>query len=110
MAYDSLAEQDCQTFGEALYDFNRRVGELFAPVQGGIYSHPLVAEVVAFIRGRHVPGVGQSSWGPTVFAIVASEQEADELATAIRKRFDLSVAEVICTAACNNGAQVIGEP
>lgn len=106
----ALVEQDCQAFGESLYDFNRRVGEMFAPVQGGPYSHRRVAELVDFIRKQDVPGVGQSSWGPTVFAIVADEERANHLAAALGKRFGLTADEVICTAACNHGAIVIGEP
>ena len=106
----ALVEQDCQAFGESLYDFNRRVGEMFAPVQGGPYSHPIVAELVEFIRREGVPGVGQSSWGPTVFAVVADEERAGALAAAVRKRFGFQADEVICTAACNHGASVTGEP
>src|SRR5262249_19820419 len=57
----ALLEQDLEAFGEALFDFNARVGEVFASLQGGVYASPLLAEVVAFIRGRGVRGVGQSS-------------------------------------------------
>jgi beta-ribofuranosylaminobenzene 5'-phosphate synthase len=105
----ALVEQDCRAFGESLYDFNRRVGEMFAPVQGGPYSHPRVAELVEFIRKQDVPGVGQSSWGPTVFAVVADEERASHLAATLRQRFALTADEVICTAACNHGATVTGE-
>ena len=69
-----LVTRDLDGFGEAVYDFNRRVGEMFAPWQGGIYSHPRVAEIVGILRNAGVRGVGQSSWGPTVFAIVTAEQ------------------------------------
>jgi beta-RFAP synthase len=102
----ALVDHDCLSFGESLYDFNRRVGEMFAPVQGGPYSHPIVAELVKFIRGEGVPGTGQSSWGPTVFAMVADQERANDLAAKIRKRFNLNTEEVICTAACNHGAVV----
>src|SRR5262249_44297561 len=46
----ALAEHDLPAFGEALYEFNRRVGEAFAPVQGGVYAHPAAADVVADLR------------------------------------------------------------
>jgi beta-RFAP synthase len=106
----ALLEQDVAAFGEALYDFNRRVGEIFAPVQGGPYSHPIVADLVAFIRQQGVAGVGQSSWGPTVFAVVADADEAKRLATTIRDRFAFGPDEVICTTACPQGATVTGKP
>jgi beta-RFAP synthase len=104
----ALAERDCEAFGNALYDFNRRVGEQFAPVQGGSYAHPMLAEVVAFIRGLMVPGVGQSSWGGALFAVVPHAGMADQLADKIRGRFGLTPGEVLVTSGCNTGAVVQG--
>ena len=57
----ALLERDLTAFGEALYEFNARVGEAFAPVQGGVYAHPRLTELVAFIRTQGTRGVGQSS-------------------------------------------------
>jgi beta-ribofuranosylaminobenzene 5'-phosphate synthase len=81
----ALASADLNAYGEALYEFNARVGDAFAPVQGGRYASPAVAALVARLRGMGVRGVGQSSWGPTVFAVVGSPGEANDLhrATAI---------------------------
>jgi beta-RFAP synthase len=75
----ALASADVDAFGEALYEFNARSGDLFAAVQGGRYSGPAVAALVARLRGMGVKGVGQSSWGPTVFAVVGSPGLAGEL-------------------------------
>ncbi len=102
----ALAERDVQAFGEALYDFNQRVGEAFRPVQGGTYTDARAAEVVAFVRGQGVAGVGQSSWGPTLFAVVADEGRALDLARALRDRFGLDAAQVPVTQAANTGARV----
>ncbi len=103
----ALAEADLDAFGEALHDFNARVGEAFAPVQGGVYSGPRVAELVEFVRRTGVRGVGQSSWGPTVFAVVGDEGRADDLRRRLDGRFGLGPA-VWTTAACNRGAGVEG--
>src|SRR6185437_1004041 len=62
----ALVERDADAFGEAVYEFNARVGEAFAPVQGGVYASARIAELVAFVRGQGVRGVGQSSWGPKI--------------------------------------------
>jgi beta-RFAP synthase len=102
----AVVERDLEAFGEALYEFNRRVGEGFAPVQGGPYAGPRVAELVAFVRGQGVRGVGQSSWGPAVFAVVGGEEQAEDLAGRIRRRFGLDAGEVFVTQACNHGAVV----
>jgi len=103
----ALAERDLSAFGEALYDFNARVGAAFAPVQGGVYAHPRLAELVTFIRQQGVAGVGQSSWGAAIFAVVADDDSAAELARRLRERFGLTAAEVICTSASNTGAVVM---
>lgn len=100
----ALVERDIEAFGEALYEFNARVGEAFAPVQGGVYASPRIAEIVGFVRGQNVRGVGQSSWGPAVFAVVADADRAEHLAAQLRRRFALPDSAVWTTPACNHGA------
>jgi beta-ribofuranosylaminobenzene 5'-phosphate synthase len=102
----ALVECDLDAFGAALHEFNVRVGEAFAPVQGSVYASPRIAERVAFVRGQGVRGVGQSSWGPTVFAVVADDERAQHLATRLRERFGLEDADVLVTSARNNGAVI----
>jgi beta-RFAP synthase len=102
----ALAEQDEEAFGEALYDFNARAGEAFATVQGGTYGGPQVAELIAYARRQGARGVGQSSWGPAVFAVVGDEGRADHLARRLRRQFDLNPAQVFVTRACNRGAEL----
>jgi beta-RFAP synthase len=101
----ALVQRDLQTFGEALYEFNVRVGEMFAPVQGGIYSSSIVGEIVNFVRRQNVPGVGQSSWGPAVYAVVGDTERADQLASQLREHFPLATS-VFVTKAMNQGAIV----
>jgi beta-RFAP synthase len=99
----ALQEMELPAFGEALYEFNRRVGEMFRPIQGGIYSHPRSTAVVEFVRGKKISGVGQSSWGPAVFAIVEQDR-AGWLAGILREQFRFSSNEVLVTQAWNSGA------
>jgi predicted sugar kinase len=68
-----------------------------------------VAEVVAYLRGQGVRGVGQSSWGPTVFAVLGDADEAEALARRLRTRGPGS-AEVVVTTALNRGAAVESLP
>jgi beta-ribofuranosylaminobenzene 5'-phosphate synthase len=67
----ALAARDLDAFGEALHEYNARAGEAFAAEQGGPYAGPAVTELVESLKGAGVKGVGQSSWGPTVFAVTA---------------------------------------
>jgi beta-RFAP synthase len=75
----ALASADLHCFGEAVYELNARVGDAFAAAQGGRYAGPAVAALVRRLRAAGVKGVGQSSWGPTVFAVTARD-EAPRLA------------------------------
>ena len=102
----ALRECDLDAFGEALYDFNLRVGQIFAAVQGGPYANCQVNELVAFVRRQGIRGVGQSSWGPAVFAITEDPLQAANLASQIREHFHLETADVLVTPGCNHGAVV----
>ncbi|MFL5341543.1 MAG: beta-RFAP synthase [Gemmataceae bacterium] len=96
----ALREGDCRAFGEALYDFNARVGEAFAVAQGGRYAGPLAAAVVQEVRRLGLAGAGQSSWGPAAFAVAESESRAAEVAARLQDHFG-GVVMVSVTAAFN---------
>ena len=74
----AVASANLDGFGEAVYELNARAGDAFAAAQGGRYTGPAVAALVGRLRGLGVMGVGQSSWGPTVFAVVRAG-EADDV-------------------------------
>ena len=79
--FDILGEvTDYSIFAEALHDYNRLAGAVFAAAQGGEYSSPEVAALIARVRSLGAPAVGQSSWGPTVFAVTPDADRADWLA------------------------------
>jgi beta-RFAP synthase len=69
----ALASRNLDAFGDALYEYNARAGEAFQKVQGGRYSSVAVDDWVQRLRKWGIRGVGQSSWGPTVFAMVAAD-------------------------------------
>ena len=62
-----------------MYRFGRRAGLCYAAVQGGPYGSPRVEMLVERIRSFGVAGVGQSSWGPTIYATCRDQTEADWL-------------------------------
>jgi beta-RFAP synthase len=105
----SLIERDFRGFSEAVYDFNARVGEVFASVQGGTYADPRIKAMVRFARSQGFWGVGQSSWGPAVFAIAEDAEQGEHLARQLCHAFDLNESNVIVTRARNVGATVRSE-
>lgn len=102
----ALHERDFPAFGESLYEFNRRVGEMFRPIQGGTYANPQSEAIVHWLRNRGVKGVGQSSWGPTVFAVSDAEQTAF-LVDDLQKTMNLGLDEIIVTRPANEGASFV---
>jgi beta-ribofuranosylaminobenzene 5'-phosphate synthase len=75
----AVATADFERCGEALFQFNRRVGESFAAIQGGVFANPRMAELAETLRAAGIRGVGQTSWGPTLFALVRDAHEAERL-------------------------------
>jgi beta-RFAP synthase len=100
----SLIERDLQAFGEAVYDFNWRVGEAFARVQGGPHGDPRTTSLIATIRDSGVSCVGQSSWGPAVFAGVPDAARANNLVASLKDRLGLEDSRIFVTRANNRGA------
>lgn len=87
VALPALAEEDLNRFSEAVATLQRAVGDHFAPVQGARFLSAAVTEVLAWIEAQGVRGVGQTSWGPTGFALVGSAAEAEALLAEARRRW-----------------------
>ncbi len=75
----ALQRSDLLAFGAYMADLQAYNGDYFAPVQGGRYASKNVAEVLTWLQQNGAPCVGQSSWGPTGFAILGNQQQADAL-------------------------------
>lgn len=73
------AEGDFAAFSSTVATFNELSGDLFASHQGGCYNGVAVASLVHQIRSLGVRGVGQSSWGPMVFAFCENQHDAERL-------------------------------
>jgi beta-ribofuranosylaminobenzene 5'-phosphate synthase len=86
-ALPAAAEGDAHAFGLAVGEMQRRLGDHFAQAQGGRFTSPDVAAALSEIEARGIPGVGQSSWGPTGFAVLGDAEQADELTRDLRVRF-----------------------
>jgi beta-RFAP synthase len=96
---------DLAVFGESVYRFGHRAGLCYASLQGGAYSGERLSELVELIRRCGVAGVGQSSWGPTVFAVCRDADQAEELVDELSRRGAIDDAEVWISATNNRGAE-----
>ena len=100
----AVLEADFDACGEALYDFGRQVGEYFAPVQGGVYADPAMRGLATHLRRSGIRGVGQSSWGPTMFILCRNESKADELSRDVSRDARWSACAFRIAAPMNTGA------
>jgi beta-RFAP synthase len=101
----TLADRDHDAFSECVFEFGRKVGECFARLQGGTYSHALADPVIEFLHRNGVRGVAQSSWGPTLCAVTDSRFRAEWIAARLTDMIGVGSADVVCTPANNVGAR-----
>lgn len=80
----ALVEEDIAGFGRALTEVQCITGHWFAEAQGGAFAPGLSAALVRAFTEWGAPGVGQSSWGPAVYAIVGDDAAAQSLAAHAR--------------------------
>ena len=106
----AVIEHDLPAFGDAVTELNSRVGDCFAPVQGGPYSAPEARAILGELNALGLVGIGQTSWGPTLFGFGSATQvDFGMVAKRIRRRFNLDLSAVYRTRADNRGAVVLVE-
>jgi beta-RFAP synthase len=103
----AVAEADFLPFARGLTEMQQIIGEYFAPVQGGVFTSPDVELAVRAVAAQQPTGIGQTSWGPTGFAIVANEQDAKRALAAARQA-TRGKPQIECSvvAARNRGASI----
>jgi beta-RFAP synthase len=82
---------DFAAFTASVHKYNQESGKLFESVQGGPYNGAAVSEVIDRMVRHGAQGVGQSSWGPGVFAWFDSMTKAETFASCLPNGFKLIV-------------------
>jgi beta-RFAP synthase len=78
-ALPAVVERDLVSFGSAIRALQEITGDYFAPAQGGArYTSKVVSEVLQYLQLGGVNCLGQSSWGPTGFAIFENQLQAEK--------------------------------
>jgi beta-ribofuranosylaminobenzene 5'-phosphate synthase len=106
-AMPAMVERDLNAFGVAIQALQSHVGDYFSPAQGGRYASPHVARVLKHLADLGVACYGQSSWGPSGFAVFESATKAEECLQKLKLTFkDSSLTWMICSGR-NHGAEII---
>jgi beta-RFAP synthase len=100
----AIKRSDLAWFGCSVFRFGTIAGRCFAHVQKGPFATPQSARIVALVRQRGLEGVGQSSWGPTLYALSDDRERLDRLGRELESLFPT----VRCTIAAgdNRGARI----
>ena len=108
----ALAEADIGRFGAAVSELQARLGDHFAPAQGGgRFTSAKVGEAIDMALRLGAAGGGQSSWGPTGFALFANQELASEALRqiALNYRNDGGLKFLIVRGR-NHGAEILTHP
>ena len=75
----ALVEQDFSGFGAAVYTLQNAMKDYFSSVQQTPRAARNSEKLLEFLNKQGIKGTGQTSWGPTTFAIMESEAQAQAL-------------------------------
>lgn len=106
----ALETADFNRVSEHLYFFNHEAGLCFAARQHGAYANEATTKLVEMLRSWDVAGVGQSSWGPSVFALASDENSATQLIERLRRTISENDYEFVLAPPANGGAKIIAMP
>jgi len=106
-ALPSLAEQDLAGFGSAITELQARLGDYYAPAQGGSrFMSPDVGAVLNALAQAGATGIGQSSWGPTAFCFAPSRSEAERMAALACRHPNAHALDIRICVGLNRGAEL----
>ena len=93
-------------FAAGLTRMQRLLGAHFAPAQQGrVYTSAAVGQVVEWLGLHSGAGIGQSSWGPTGFAVLPSAEAAHDALDAARAAGVVDAALALhIVSGCSHGA------
>lgn len=102
----AIESQDFSQFADGLQIYGDLAGADFADKQGGLFSSPVVRTVLEDLKPLTAFTAVQSSWGPTVCLPAESEAKAQQLVSHLRSVVDENSADLLITAARNQGASI----
>jgi beta-ribofuranosylaminobenzene 5'-phosphate synthase len=98
---------DFARFAASIGRYGELAGNCFATIQHGAYASERVTAIVRTLQNHGATGVGQSSWGPLVFAWAESSCAAEELAQRVEGNPALADCELRVVQPAATGAMLI---
>ena len=101
----SIIDSDIKSFGKALTELDILTGRSFELSQGGIYSNESAEKCVNQMLKAGAAGAGQSSWGPTIYALTDNIKTAKKVISQLETLLG-NLSDVSIVKANNNGATI----
>ncbi len=106
----ALQRADLLAFGAYMSDLQAYNGTYFSPIQGGHFASKNVESALTFLQENGAVCLGQSSWGPTGFAIVENEVKANLHLAQLKKQFAyVENLSFVMTQGYNQGATLLNK-
>jgi len=102
----ALADGHFAAFSESVYRYGNLAGRCFTSIQGGPYNGKALNQRVDWLRSLGLAGVGQSSWGPTLFVLAENQQHAEQVVGQLDQCPSGQQLLVEIAAPCNQGAEI----
>lgn len=102
----ALKEKDIKKFSVHLNKIEDNVADYFSKIQSGRYTSEYAQEIIAFLESNQVLGRGQSSWGPSLYALLPNEKKAKKIKKDILIKFKSKIDKIYITSAANEGAKI----
>ena len=99
----ALETRDFDAFSQALYRYGHKAGMCYESVQGGAYMSRLNDQIVKSLKAEGIYGIGQSSWGPTIFALCQNSEQASLAQTKLQNQFQEQAFEYCIASPVNHG-------
>ncbi len=84
----AVQSNDFDAFAEGIFEFGTLAGAPFRSSQGGVFASEKAREIVDHLRNSGTRGVGQSSWGPMLYAFARDDDEARQVLRALEAGSD----------------------
>jgi beta-ribofuranosylaminobenzene 5'-phosphate synthase len=98
---------DFNLFANTLTQYCYEAGCCFQAIQGGAYNGSVLAKLVATMQELGAVGVGQSSWGPTLFALFESQTSAELFRSQLAEKLHDLQYECHITSVNQHGVKII---
>ncbi len=101
----AASKHEFARFSKSIFEYGILSGDYYRTVQGGTFNGQTTESVIHCFRELGVEGVGQSSWGPTIFGWCENQDEAESVFASLDKRW-ANQADIWVTSARNQGASI----